>query len=115
MSLNYLQLIIDEFAIPPTDVLVVNSHWGRFSGSSPVEKQYLLTKRAVARFLLSRARNKVDTQIGFDQIKASQIASNLEKVLLNVNEELKEQFPEVFEDAVLISLSSELGLLIEDD
>lgn len=114
--LNYRDLIVEELSMgdTQTDLDFVDTHWERFSSESPLYKQYLLTKRAVARTLLSKARKKVDTQIGFDQIKASQMVSNLEKIIKDVTDEIEEQFPEVTNMNNLTTLSPELGLYSEE-
>jgi hypothetical protein len=114
--LNYRDLIVEELSMSdaPVSLDFVDTHWERFASQSPLEKQYLLTKRAVARTLLAKARKKVDTQIGFDQIKASQMVSNLEKIIKDINDEIEEQFPEVTDTSSLTTLSPELGLYSEE-
>lgn len=110
--LNYRELIAEELSMgtDPADIDLVDTHWNRFASQSPEEKQYLLAKRAVARTLMARAKKSVDTQIGFDQIKGSQLVSNLQKIIDDVSSEIAEQFPEAINDSSLSTLSPELGL-----
>lgn len=114
--ISYRNLIINELAMDtdPESVDMVDTHWERFSTASSDEQQYLLAKRAVARTLLAKARKKVDTQIGFDQIKASQTVTNLKSIIEDITNEIEESFPELSGTYGLTSLSSELGLYSED-
>ena len=116
-TLNYIDLVIEELSMGdlPLSKDIVDTHWARFGSAPAEEARYLLTKRATARSLLSKARKKVDTQISFDQIKANQMVSNLQKIIQDVTEELDESFPEVTGNNDLNTLAPEASLYGDTD
>ena len=116
-TLNYIDLILEELSVgdQPLSKDIVDTHWARFSSAPSEEARYLLAKRGTARSLLSKARKKVDTQIGFDQIKANQMVANLQKIIQDVSDELEESFPEISGNNELHSLSPEASLYGDTD
>lgn len=110
--LDYKTLILREFSVEENSVTqdIVETHWSRFSSNSPEELRFLLTKRATARSLIARSKNMVDTEIGYDVIKGSQVIQNLKAIIAEISEEISDLYPWYSESDDLVSLSPELGM-----
>ena len=88
-------LIKDEFKLEGNTILetALVTHWGRFSAADDLNLQYLYTRRAIARFIMSRSKAKVDVQLGYDMLKHSQVVSNLQKIIDQITDEINEDYP----------------------
>lgn len=109
---TYKELLEAEFNLPgyAEYLQALSFHWDRFGYVGNEELQYLLTKRAIARYTLVKFRTAVDVEIGFDKVSTNQLIKNAQAIIADTTREISSSFPGFSEAPTLVSASGDPGL-----